>query len=112
MSLQRLLIEAMADLGQRGYKMKWDYTGMKDRYGAKIYAGYILNCCKNIIEPDNGDSPVFLAGVYWDFDRQAYGLADDAGFICLLSEFEPKEVIIVGNIYDDSELLSNNRDFQ
>jgi uncharacterized phage protein (TIGR01671 family) len=80
------------------------YTGLKDKGGKEIYEGDILSCKTNSHrEAENME-------VYYDQYDGAYGLRDPTrkiGGNLLFFHIGTPEVI--GNIYENPELLANRR---
>lgn len=73
------------------------YTGIHDIKGKEIYEG-------DIVKVDNID----LAIIYFDDDRMAWGIKPINEFYFdspLLSENISLELRVIGNIYDNSDLL-------
>ena len=68
------------------------YTGLKDKNGKKIFEGDILK----------GTFYGFMAPEY-DYIFSVYGDEKEKGFMA--NYFEPNECEIIGNIYDNPELL-------
>ncbi|HZK00621.1 MAG TPA: YopX family protein [Tissierellaceae bacterium] len=76
------------------------YTGLKDKNGKEIYEGDTIAWYK---EPKRAS-----AYIYWD-DYLAMVLVKDLGdygeIVAGMNEIEVDEVIVIGNIYENPELL-------
>lgn len=82
------------------------YTGIVDRNGKEIYEGDTVSCLNCNINLETGDNPAFLAVVCWRFTKLAWCLYDNVnGQIKMLCEFRDDEMKVVGNIYENPELL-------
>ena len=78
------------------------YTGLKDKNGKEIYEGERLKVEK-----------VDLAYIYYDEDRMAWGIKEINEFYFdspLLSENVSLELEVIGNIYDNPNLLEKGKE--
>ena len=87
--------------GENGYLLQ--FTGLKDKNGKEIYEGDILSNTTAIVEFDENDVPVptgeFRTNrrqVEWDAHWGSWKLTDD---------IERGELKVIGNIYENPELL-------
>jgi uncharacterized phage protein (TIGR01671 family) len=104
------------------YKTLMQYTGLKDKYGKEIFEGdFIISKSYPfypIIKEDelNFNELNYIAEIYWDDEQYSFayelhtisnrvrGLAM-GGLLC---EMPVKEIEIIGNIHENSELLNGN----
>ena len=77
------------------------YTGMRDSNGEDIYEGDIVRTS------DNDDE---LAVVEWDDEDLRFTVTHGNVVNGLGEEYYPREVEVVGNIYDNPELLGGADD--
>lgn len=74
------------------------YTGMKDCDGTEIYEG-------DIVSTDDED----IAVITWDENEYKFTV-DTEEYFCDLGEYYPKDLEVIGNIYDNPELLGGDDD--
>lgn len=76
------------------------YTGFKDSNGNKIFEGDICNFCNN----DGGftDYEVLWFGGKWAVRKTSYNAVDD------LDLFFCERSVVIGNIYDNPELMKGD----
>lgn len=74
------------------------YTGLTDKNGTKIFEGDIVDFSKH---PDNGD----YGTVIYDADETAFGIEYYNIYRGLGENYYPKNIEVIGNIYDNPELL-------
>ena len=110
--LKNCIIENMSDVNVVDGKVKQDYyeielsslgqyTRLIDKNGTKIFDGDILVFCKGATYPIK----VYWDGLGWKFLRNGKRI-DDAFECNIISHIQECEVI--GNIYDNPELLEGN----
>jgi uncharacterized phage protein (TIGR01671 family) len=75
------------------------FTGLLDKNGKEIYEGDILQTPTSNYDPSNGDSPYTLETVEWK--RSGWYLDYE------LADYEQNEIEVIGNIYENEELLKN-----
>jgi uncharacterized phage protein (TIGR01671 family) len=73
------------------------YTGLKDRNGKEIYEGDV---CKDICINGNEYAPLFVI-----FDEGAFSLKYSESYIPCLCDIDLDHIEIVGNIYENPELM-------
>jgi uncharacterized phage protein (TIGR01671 family) len=75
------------------------YTGLKDKNGKEIYEGDILSC-----KSKNGFEHRSTLRLGWSEDEQ-YGWCWDSGTIVTGVDFINERYGVIGNIYENPELL-------
>jgi uncharacterized phage protein (TIGR01671 family) len=76
------------------------FTGLKDKNGKEIYEGDI------IILPDEDDDEYFV--IEWDDDTARFAIVQHGSTMCDFDNYYGKELCIIGNIYENPELLKEN----
>ena len=76
-------------------------TGLKDKNGQKIYEGYIVKLLLN-------DGDIIIGEVRYTTTTAGYAICRGR---VLLWELDgaPKDIVVVGNIYDNPELLEDTK---
>lgn len=74
------------------------FTGLTDKKGVKIFEGDIVKT----YDPD--DSP---AVVVYDESETQYGIVIDNIYYCLGEHFRGIDLEVIGNIYDNPELIED-----
>lgn len=81
------------------------YTGLRDETGKKIYQGHILLCKKYI---GGNFCEYFYEKGYVEFKHGAFGLHRKEGYYRPFKDWlEDYELEIIGNIYENQELLES-----
>lgn len=74
------------------------YTGLNDKNGKEIYEGYIVNIKFNPNHKDSYYKCIFKKGCFWF--EEIDGIRNGT-----LNLYNLDKVEVIGNIYDNSELL-------
>jgi uncharacterized phage protein (TIGR01671 family) len=82
------------------------YTGLKDKNGKEIYDGDILTCEGGYEAPEGEEICQDISQVYWDNDLLQFRVQCKCGDVWSLEEYDYEEII--GNIYENPELLQSN----
>jgi uncharacterized phage protein (TIGR01671 family) len=81
------------------YEPLMQYTGLKDKNGREIYEG-------DIVSYQTGYSEPYITEVSWtDIDNEGWNMG---GFIVYPPWVDHGEVEVVGNIYENPELLTKD----
>ncbi|MDH4212163.1 MAG: YopX family protein [candidate division WOR-3 bacterium] len=70
-----------------------EYTGLKDKNGKEIYEGDVVDCENGILREIKCFGPVY------------YGVTPGGDFCMLMQSNNFKESEVIGNIYENPELL-------
>ena len=90
------------------------YTGLKDKNGKEIYEGDIFNCKRDKAHPDGG----YYAGTMDYYPESAEVVTFEAGCFLAGSDYLHNRLFwyerhnwdLIGNIYENPELLENNNE--
>ena len=97
-----MCMNATTDLLNRDYLIFMQYTGLKDINGKEIYEGDILRCKCN-------ESKYKINVIEWwqSYCNLGYRLKDSKGHTLMIkpTHLKTMEVEIIGNIYENPELL-------
>jgi uncharacterized phage protein (TIGR01671 family) len=82
------------------------YTELKDNNGKEIYEGDILTFYNKFHRQDDFESPYSL----WKVIYTDFGLYGKSGAqLESLSEFRGSDIVIIGNMFENPELLENDK---
>ena len=93
------LTELVRELGDNGEKILMQYTGLKDKNGTEIYEGDIL--CHKVVPPGFVE---FADGSF------VFNQGETNQGLNRLCMDRTKRLGIIGNIYENPELLENNHE--
>ena len=97
--------DSIPDIGPRWFIIaKHQYTGLKDKNGVEIYDGDVLQRD----EYDTPDESMYYEKciVVWDESAWKVKFYDDILLIC---DYKPDTGWVIGNIYENPELLSGEK---
>ena len=72
------------------------YTGLTDKNGRKIFEG-------DIVEIPSDDAEIYI--IEWDIDTARFTIVQHGSVICDFDNYWGYELEIIGNIFDNAELL-------
>ena len=87
------------------------YTGLTDKNGKKIFEGDIISIPfekdrypyeENVIHYENAE-------VYFDTERYSWYVRHSDDDLVSLWEYDDRDIIVIGNIYDNPELLERGQ---
>jgi len=81
------------------------FTGKKDKKGNEIFEGDILRVKEHPDFPSWGG----VGFVFWDNDEQSYFYGVKDGWSDLLCTPDEKQLEVIGNIYENPELLEEQK---
>lgn len=76
------------------------FTSLRDKNGKEIYEGDVFD---SGVKRGSDVSPI-LYSVKWNEDEAAFGM-DQLGPFCLTGGIDLAKVVVIGNIYENPELL-------
>ena len=81
------------------------YTGLKDKYGVEIYEGDIVSCTYGIWhEEPNGLSRI--GDIVYDIKSCSFRIRiKNSAVLVAFYDTTSKDIVVIGNIYDNPELL-------
>ena len=81
------------------------YTGLKDRNGVKIFEGDVV---RYVLHDDNPPDLTGLGAVEWQNERNRFDLHKHDFVGSALACLDDDELEVIGNIYDNPELLKES----
>lgn len=82
------------------------YTGLKDRHNNKIFEGDVVLVHNDLY--DCGLPVVFKCGAFWLYDKTSINVEypdDENAGLDLLGSYNKDYLEVIGNVYDNPELL-------
>lgn len=102
------MVNDNADMTEVDPETVCQYTGLTDKNGRKIFEGDILK--ENIEDPETTGTDKFIYTVQYSDDHCAFTTSDviNEGYFEPLGEYINENVEVIGNIFDNPELIGEN----
>lgn len=101
---------AFSVLGESDKQIWMQFTGLKDKNGKEIYEGDIFQCRSGDNKADMQGEIYFDEGCFrmkYGYQKPREGQKTDYFLSSVIENDGAKEIEVIGNIYENSELLTN-----